>query len=55
MIVNEKEFVFFLFSNIFFELLDELRNAIENDIALANRELDTNQCRQYLNHPFFVS
>lgn len=39
----------------FFLFLDELINAIENDIAFANRELDTNQCRQYLNHSFFYS
>jgi hypothetical protein len=34
-------------------ILDELTNAIRNDINVANRELDSNQCREYLNHPFF--
>ena len=33
--------------------LDELTNAIRNDIAIANRELDSEQCRQYLTDPFF--
>jgi len=32
---------------------EELTNAIENDISIANRELDTDQCRQYLNDSFF--
>jgi hypothetical protein len=38
---------------MFLSILDELANAIQNDISVANRELDSNQCREYLNHPFF--
>ena len=34
-------------------LLEELTDAIQNDIATATRELDSDQCRQYLNDPFF--
>lgn len=33
--------------------LDELTNAIANDILTAIRELDSEQCRQYLSDPFF--
>ena len=34
-------------------ILDELTDAIVNDILTANRELDSDQCRQYLSDPFF--
>ncbi len=34
-------------------ILDELVNAIQNDISIANRELDSDQCRQYLSDSFF--
>jgi len=37
-----------------FKNKNELANAIRNDINVANRELDSNQCREYLNHPFFL-
>jgi len=38
---------------MFLSILDELANAIQNDISVANRELDSNQCREYLNYSFF--
>ena len=37
----------------FFAILDELVRAIANDIVIANRELDSEQCRQYLTDRFF--
>jgi len=33
--------------------LDELATAIQNDISTANDKLDSDECRQYLNHSFF--
>ncbi|CAF2474368.1 unnamed protein product [Rotaria sp. Silwood2] len=32
----------------------ELAMAIRNDISKACHELDSDQCRQYLNHPYFT-
>ncbi|CAF4395595.1 unnamed protein product, partial [Rotaria sordida] len=31
----------------------ELAAAIQNDISTANTKLDTDECRQHLNHSFF--
>ncbi|CAF0736263.1 unnamed protein product [Rotaria sordida] len=36
-----------------FKDANELAAAIQNDISTANNKLDTNECRQYLNHSFF--
>ncbi|CAF1150129.1 unnamed protein product [Rotaria sordida] len=36
-----------------FRNTNELVMAIRNDISKAHHELDSDQCRQYLNHPFF--
>jgi len=33
--------------------LGELAAAIQNDISTANDKLDSDECRQYLNHSFF--
>ncbi|CAF0912854.1 unnamed protein product [Rotaria sp. Silwood1] len=37
-----------------FKNAGELALAIQNDISKARHELDSDQCRQYLNHPFFT-
>jgi hypothetical protein len=39
----------------FFYYLDELITAIQNDIAFATTKLDSDECRQYANNPFFNS
>ncbi|CAF2132559.1 unnamed protein product [Rotaria magnacalcarata] len=36
-----------------FNNASELSNAIQNDISTANNKLDSEECRQYLNDPFF--
>ncbi|CAF4064680.1 unnamed protein product [Rotaria magnacalcarata] len=36
-----------------FNNASELSDAIQNDISTANNKLDSDECRQYLNDPFF--
>ncbi|CAF0788827.1 unnamed protein product [Rotaria sp. Silwood1] len=36
-----------------FKDANELAAAIQNDISTANNKLDTDECLQYRNHPFF--
>ncbi|CAF1173755.1 unnamed protein product [Adineta steineri] len=36
-----------------FQNLNDLTSAIQQDITTANCELNSNRCRQYLNHSFF--
>jgi hypothetical protein len=35
--------------------LDELIAAIQSDISIANTKLDTPECQQYKNDPFFLN
>lgn len=45
--------VFLFYIQAFFSYLDELVAAIHKDISIANEKLDSDECRQYLNDPFF--
>jgi len=38
-----------------FNNVEELVAAIQNDIAIAEHELDSDVCQQYINHPYFRS